>query len=329
MELRQQCAFNKTRGCLLTLNVSAGDYPLTILADWMAKLTRDAGAALWLVPFRGVPSEGVRVPLDLIYLDEMHRVTAVVENFPIFCLPPSARVATSVLVLPAGLASSTHTQPGDELIVATPEEIRWQLERSSPANPVVGDEPSATKPRALANEEPPEASLPRALQSEPPSAERRPNPPQAQERVPLKPEPKPTGPKGNWLKRWFSDPSERDKRKVRREPTPSLIAYFWTGGAPEVHAVRDVSSSGLYVVTEERWYPGTLIRITLTKTSGEDLHVETSITVQARAVRWGNDGVGLEFVLNDSRNPSPEQTWSVDGADRKQLERFLDQCRGR
>ena len=35
-----------------------------------------------------------------------------------------------------------------------------------------------------------------------------------------------------------------------------MAAYYWNGAAPKAHTVRDISSTGLYVVTEERWYPG-------------------------------------------------------------------------
>jgi hypothetical protein len=58
-------------------------------------------------------------------------------------------------------------------------------------------------------------------------------------------------------------------------------------------------------VTEERWYPGTLVLMTLQIMDGVEESEERSITVHSRAVRWGNDGVGLQFVLarnQDLRN---------------------------
>jgi hypothetical protein len=49
--------------------------------------------------------------------------------------------------------------------------------------------------------------------------------------------------------------------------------------------------------TEERWMPGTIIRMTLQliDTKGED--PTDTITVHSRVVRWGPDGEGFEFVL--------------------------------
>jgi len=49
--------------------------------------------------------------------------------------------------------------------------------------------------------------------------------------------------------------------------------------------------------TEERWLPGTIVRVTLQMvgTSGES--GRDAITVHSRVVRWGPDGGGFEFVL--------------------------------
>jgi hypothetical protein len=80
-------------------------------------------------------------------------------------------------------------------------------------------------------------------------------------------------PPKNWLKRWWSpDPrTAPDLRNAPRESLPGLAAYYWTGAAPKAHNIKDISTSGLYVVTEERWYPGTLILMTLqTDADGEE-----------------------------------------------------------
>jgi len=75
-------------------------------------------------------------------------------------------------------------------------------------------------------------------------------------------------------------------------------------------------------------YLGTRIRITLSKTCSGDSSIESSIAVQAIAVRWGNDGVGLEFVLNDPRNLRRGHILLSDSGNREQLERFLERIKG-
>ena len=55
--------------------------------------------------------------------------------------------------------------------------------------------------------------------------------------------------------------------------------------------------------------------------AGEEVS-ERTICVHSRAVRWGKDGVGLQFVLQkDSEDPS------MAAADRKALDRFLQRLR--
>ena len=89
------------------------------------------------------------------------------------------------------------------------------------------------------------------------------------------------------------------------------------------HSIRDISSTGLFLVTEERWYPGTLVLMTLQMSDlGEEM-AERSIAVQSRAVRWGSDGVGLQFVLPDGHDQRRGNGPILDAAGKKDFERFL------
>ncbi len=325
MELRQHCAYNLTRNCFLSLDVFAGDYSFAILSDWMAKLTPGSGAGLWLVPFRGIRAPDLPLLLDLVYLDEESRVVAVVEKFPSFCVSPSSPTATSVLALPTGLISSTGTQPGDELMICTGEEMRWHVETSSRASAISETEPSAVFSEQESSAYP-GSDL---LQAENPLQERHVESQEVYQRGPVKSLKDQSRAKRSWLERWlFPEPSDRDKRATARNLSPSVTAHFWTGGAPQAHRIRDISPTGLYVVTQERWYLGTQIRITLAKTCAGDPSIESSITVQAIAVRWGNDGVGLEFVLNDPRNLRRGRTLLSDSGNSEQLQRFLERVKG-
>jgi hypothetical protein len=134
---------------------------------------------------------------------------------------------------------------------------------------------------------------------------------------------KPITPKRGWLERWlFPEPAD-PRRKSPRQPVSGLIAHFFTGGAPQSHDIRDISATGLYVVTSERWYPGTVVRMTLTKPDLGQAPSERSITVHAKSVRWGNDGVGLEFVLEAPRKQNRGQRSPFDPVDSEQLDLFL------
>jgi hypothetical protein len=134
----------------------------------------------------------------------------------------------------------------------------------------------------------------------------------------IQPEMKDVRPPRGWLERWWSP----DPRKAPRESAPGLAAYYWTGGPPQAHEVKDISSSGLYVVTEERWYPGTLVLMTLQNSEFGAEVAERTICVHSRAVRWGKDGVGLQFVLQNESDGG-----AMAAADRKALDRFLARLR--
>jgi hypothetical protein len=296
MESQKRSAYNQTRGCFLGLNVTAGDFSNSSLNDLMPILASNSDAGIWMVPFRGLPVAGVDVLLDLVYLDSDCRVIDVVEFYPAYRIAPGRPVAASVLALPSRTINSLQTQQGDQLVICAHTEMLWRLERFNPIgaggaipkairNPVIlgrDREMLQTKGSDLAQAQvhPSQKRIPLD---------------EANGKVPVTPEPRSIKPQRNWLDRWFSlDPA--DKRKSPRKPAPGLFAFFWTGGPPLAHSIRDISATGLYVVSEERWYPGTLVRMTLATAESGEQSETNSVTVLARAVRDGNDGVGLEFV---------------------------------
>jgi len=317
MESRKQCAYNHTRECFLGLEIDAADISYANLADTLATLTLKSGEGLWLMPFRGIPEAGLRVPVDLIYLDEANRVIDIVESFPTFHVDPASQQASSVLVLPTHSIYSSQTQPGDQLVICVAEEMERRLEGFYGSNGAAEVLQSAV----LLRETPLWSDGPGVLQLKERAIQDLPEAKQTHEMDLVEPGTKDARRPKNWLQRWWSP----DPRKAPREPSPGLAAYYWTGGAPQAHNIKDISSSGLYVVTEERWYPGTLILMTLQKTANGEESAERAISVHTRAVRWGKDGVGLQFILPDDKAATNEPSRLADGVDRKELERFLRQ----
>jgi hypothetical protein len=88
-----------------------------------------------------------------------------------------------------------------------------------------------------------------------------------------------------------------EERRAPRLPMPGLVAYFFTGGSPRPHPIKDISVTGFYMQTDERWLPGTVIRVTLQMVGAQPDGARDSVTVLSRVVRWGPDGGGFEFVL--------------------------------
>ncbi|HTW61151.1 MAG TPA: PilZ domain-containing protein [Terracidiphilus sp.] len=320
MESRTHCAYNQTRECFLGLEVTAADLSYAGIVELMATITLRSGEGLWIVPFRGVPATGLPAPLDLIYLDEDCRVIDLVESFPTFRVSSSSPRAASVLVLPVHSIYSSQTQVGDQLVLCIAEEMEQRLERITNLR---GDPAATIQSAVLLREKPLWSGGPGLLELEK-RAKEDPGLARRTHEMPLvQPGEAPSRPPRTWLERWWSP----DPRKAPREIVPGLAAYYWNGAAPEAHGIRDISSSGMYVVTEERWYPGTLVLMTLQRTDCGDEIEERSIAVQSRAVRWGNDGVGLKFVLPEEKDLKRGHNMLAEGVDKKALERFLQKLK--
>ncbi len=326
MELRRLCAYNQTRECFLGLEVTVADLTFADLQGILARLALKSGEGLWMAPFRGIPETDIRLPLDLIYLDEDCQVIDVVESFPTFRIPPFAPQAASVLALPTHSIYSSQTQPGDQLVLCVADEMQRRLERLSGASGISGVVQGAVLLRSkplwsggLGVVELEDGSKEESSKTELPAAA------PIYEFDLVKPGIKEVKPPRSWLERWWSpDPREApDPRKAPRDKNPGLAAYYWTGSAPKAHIIRDISASGIYVVTEERWYPGTLILMTLQETDAGPETVENAISVHSKAIRWGNDGVGLQFIPQDAPEAHTGMNPLVNGADRRVLDQFL------
>jgi hypothetical protein len=320
MESLKLCAYNQTVQRFLGLDIIAADFSDASLKDWMFTLTPRSGTCLWIVPFRGLPESAFRFLLDLVYLDENCRVIDVVESFPAFRVSASSPSAASVLLLPVHSISSSQTKPGHQLKFDIDEKMDRKLKRTSDSVGVAASKAQSDWLKGERERKEALAGLPSTKVSQSDEGHK------SQSAIPLI-VPQSDKNKMGRLKSWLNRRRCRDSRKAPRDPSPPLTAHFWTGASQEAHTVRDMSSSGLFVVTKERWHLGTTIRVMLTKTDKCDLSDERSICVNSRAVRWGNDGVGLHFVVKDSGKARRWETALEDGADRKDLDVFLKQLR--
>jgi hypothetical protein len=322
----KHCAYNQSRQRFLSAEVDAADFSPASLDVRLPDLAASPDASLWLVPFRGISPTSVRVPVDLIYLDLHCAVLDTVESFPLARVSSSSPSSATVLVLPAGAIRATETRRGDQLILCPPEEMKRHLQQLNDATPQPMKESQSRgaagrvlqwEDRARSRDSAEPAAVEEGNRLEP-----------ASERAPSAPEPDATGatepaqkskkPAKSWLQRLLAiEPP--DPRRTARESLPGLAAYFFTGGTPVAHSVRDVSVTGVYVLTTERWYLGTMVRITLT--DSQEPTLERSITLNATVVRWGNDGVGLRFILQEGK------ARQAAGPDAIQVDQFLQRLR--
>lgn len=322
MESQIHCAYNQTRECFLGLDVKVVNLSPTRLGDMMASQTLKSGEGLWMISFRGIQTVGTPAPLDLIYLDEECRVIDIVESYPTFQVSSFSPKPASLLALPAHSIYTSQTQVGDQLVLCIVEEMERQLQRLTGGRNETSMIPMIAG-AALLREKPLWSGGPGLLELENRTTQDNYGTQPTHVMDLTFPGTSKFQQLRKWLGRWWSP----DPRKAPRLKEPGLAVYYWNGAAPEAKEIKDISATGLYVVTEERWYPGTLVLMTLQQTDTGEEMVERSIAVQSRAVRWGPDGVGLQFLLIDERDPDRAPTMMLDAAGKKELECFLEQLR--
>ena len=90
---------------------------------------------------------------------------------------------------------------------------------------------------------------------------------------------------------------QRSQRRAPRIANPGLVGYFYTSGKAEPHEIRNFSVTGFYMKTDERWLPGTVIRVTLQMVDTDGSNPGDTLTLHSRVVNWDEHGGGFEFVL--------------------------------
>lgn len=319
MESPKYCVYNQTRESFLSLGVTVADITIEKLRAMIERLTIKADSGLWMMPYRGIPSAKGLSPIDLLYLDKDYRVIQEVESFPTTSVEPLRDEAASALVLPAHTIYSSQTQPGDQLVICVADEMERRLERIAESFTIVPSVQTSTSvgdrsPGIAPDSSPPFNDRLSILQFGNSSSDSAAN-------SAFRPR------RRDAFKAWLQNLISLDRRRARRLPLPGLVAYYWTGSTPRAYQVADVSLSGLYLLTEERWYPGTLVLMTLQRTDTEGRNLDDAVAVQSRVIRWGTDGLGLSFVLVKSMDSGASESWTGNAADKKTLERFLDRLR--
>lgn len=84
-------------------------------------------------------------------------------------------------------------------------------------------------------------------------------------------------------------------RRAERRTSPALAAYHWKGPYPRLNSVRDISSTGAFLLTQERWEPGEVVSLSLQRSGPPEK--ENAFPLQAKAVRWDDEGVAVSFML--------------------------------
>jgi len=313
-ESRKHCVYNQTRESFLSLGVVVADSAAKQLKALLDDFSVKPDAGLWLSPFRGIPATKGLSPVDIIYLDEDNRVIQAIESFPNFAVEPTREQPASALVLAGHTIFSSQTQPGDKMLICYADEMEERLGSSSSgrsSSQAARAGRSGSSGTAVAEpqrevDRPTEllAAHQRLIEKEAAETENS-NPANV-----------------SWFMRflrWLST----DRRASKRHPLPGLVAYYWTGGAPQAFHIADISNVGIYLLTDERWFPGTMILMTLQRTNTDGDDPDDFISVLTKVIRWGTDGVGLTFVPSNTVDLNSGEPLPDTGVGKKALHRFI------
>ena len=311
------CACNPTREVLISQKLEQFDTVHEAFLTLIERLSNVHTSALWLNPFRGIPKSPRFSRFDMIHLDDAGKVMKCTEGyteaekFAEFDATSLVQdVASSVLILPSHALQELRIHQGDQIKICGVGKVFIGAcdERAIGPRIFGGD-------RCIKQEAP--AGLVSII-SKPKARVSNGNP-----AVCDAPKPENRSLKTRVLRWIFPQQESGDRRRGERIPAPDLVAYYWTGGAPQSFELQDVSDHGLYLLTEERWLPGTRIVMTLQRKQNSASGHEEISRVESQVVRWGEDGVGFEFVESGFVNLNTGEIMEGRKFDRPAFQRFL------
>jgi len=207
-------------------------------------------------------------------------------------------------------SAGVHT-PGD-FVASLQEKLQRAQQSKAAATPATAgaSQPASAPPPSSAT---PETTAKPGLRSKP-----------APSPLPAKPKAEaPASSLRSRFKHWLNPVSSpSDRRRTSRRYVPGMVAHYFTGGAPKPHNVADISMSGMYLLTDDRWMPGTMIQMTLQKPCAQG-EKKQSINVLSRIVRRGSDGVAAEFVMSEALSHISHDIQPSQATDKFALARFI------
>jgi hypothetical protein len=112
----------------------------------------------------------------------------------------------------------------------------------------------------------------------------------------------------NQWKTWIGKLGYSEKPRAERRIPTGFSARRQNSSAAKPATIRNISSTGLQIVTEERWPLGELVPLIVQADWVSEDPTEIQIEVQARVARHSEDGIGLSFVLPVGLDPN---LWEV------------------
>jgi len=90
------------------------------------------------------------------------------------------------------------------------------------------------------------------------------------------------------------------ERRDLRFSADELDVVYFTNTQQKRARIKDLSATGLYIFTDDRWVPGTGLPLTVKKWRTQEETPQSALRLRAIVVRHGKDGLGLEFSNGES-----------------------------
>jgi len=95
----------------------------------------------------------------------------------------------------------------------------------------------------------------------------------------------------------------KDRRECARTSV-AVVAHYWNGGISQAYVVKTVSPVGAYLLTPDRWTPGTVLRLNFQHGTAVPDGEAAALMVRAKIIRFGADGVGVRLVYLNRKERS-------------------------
>ncbi len=118
-----------------------------------------------------------------------------------------------------------------------------------------------------------------------------------------------------------------ERRTIIRLLVQGLIAYSGDGETKKPHEVRDVSPTGVYLRTQERWKQGDVVSLVLQRKDATDEERERRVSVQLRVVRCDEGGIGLSWFWPEGVEFEPWKRVHTKRLDETDADFFLRELR--
>lgn len=118
-----------------------------------------------------------------------------------------------------------------------------------------------------------------------------------------------------------------ERRSIIRLLAQGLVACGADRENTKTYDVRDVSPTGLYLRTEERWRPGDVVSLVLQRRGSAEEDYERRVNVEARVVRCDEGGVGLLWLWPEGVEFQPWKRVHTKRSDETDADYFLRELR--